>query len=177
MNLADAIRVASQGSPWQPELEQTDAKPAQPAPTQAAVVIAKAEDCCAELDADSYEGSSALSDEDDLEVDMQPRAMPEPPAVTSGNVVRLELFLNGEQMQGLLRSLMAGQHSVLTIREAAAYLRVAPATLADLAESGEVPGIFMDGKWRFPKASLDEWMMLSAARRLGAQYEDTENVA
>lgn len=172
MNLADAIRVASQAGPWQASPEQAEAPP-----TIAAVVIAKAEDCCAELDADTYEGSSAVADEDEVEVEMQPRIMPEPPAITSGNVVRLELFLNGEQMQGLLKSLMAGQHSVLTIREAAAYLRVAPATLADLAESGEVPGIFMDGKWRFPKASLDEWMMLSAARRLGPQYEETENVA
>lgn len=172
MNLADAIRVASQGSAWQPENDQPPK-----AKEDAAVVIARAEDCCAELDADLYENSAAIAEEDEVDVELQPRQLPEPPTVTSGNVVRLELFLNGEQMQGLLKSLMAGQHSVLTIREAAAYLRVAPNTLAELAESGEVPGIFMDGKWRFPKASLDEWMMLSAARRLGAQYEDSENVA
>lgn len=102
---------------------------------------------------------------------------PEPPQVPGGNVVRLELWLTGEQMQGMLRALMAGQHTVLTAREAASYLRITPATLLDLAEKGEVPGLFLDGKWRFPKNTLDEWMVEGASRRIPSAREDEEHVA
>ncbi len=101
---------------------------------------------------------------------------PAPPQVSSGNVVRLELFLSGEQMTGMLRALMAGQHSVYTLREAAAYLRISPNALQELAENGEVPGMLLDGKWRFPKTSLDDWMALTAIAKLEDQ-EDTDNVA
>ena len=101
---------------------------------------------------------------------------PAPPQVNSGNVVRLELFLSGEQMTGMLRALMAGQHSVYTLREAAAYLRISPNALQELAENGEVPGMLLDGKWRFPKSSLDDWMALTAIAKLEDQ-EDTDNVA
>ena len=92
----------------------------------------------------------------------EPRGQaPEPPptSVTSGNAVRLELFLSGEQMTAMLRAIMAGQHSVLTLREAAAYLRVSPSTLEKLVESDEIPGVEIDGRWRFPKLNLDEWLL------------------
>lgn len=82
-------------------------------------------------------------------------------AVQSGNVVRLELFLSAEQMSGLFRAIMAGQHTVMTAREAAAYLRVGKETLMKLAEDGEIPGIVIDGRWRFPKPNLDDWLMLN----------------
>jgi excisionase family DNA binding protein len=104
-------------------------------------------------------------------------AAPEPPQVPVGNVVRLELWLSGEQMQGMLRAIMAGQHTVLTAREAASYLRITPASLLDLAEKGEVPGLFLDGKWRFPKCTLDEWMVDGASCRLPSAREDEEHVA
>jgi excisionase family DNA binding protein len=101
----------------------------------------------------------------------------DPPQVTHGNVVRLELFLSGEQMAAMLRALLAGQHSVLTLREAATYLRLNPGALQDLADQGEIPGVFIDGKWRFPKASLDEWMNSCVGLRPSAGNEDAENVA
>jgi len=89
---------------------------------------------------------------------------PEPPhqAVNQGNVVRLELFLQPEQMQALFKAIMQGQHSVLTIREAAHYLRMSVNALQRLADEGEVPGVLIDGKWRFPKANLDDWLLLQA---------------
>ncbi len=91
--------------------------------------------------------------------------LPEPPVIPqgNGNVVRLELFLSSEQMAIMLKSLLAGQHSVLTLREAAAYLRIPQTTLAELAEMGEVPGVNLDGRWRFPKGSLDEWLLINSA--------------
>lgn len=94
------------------------------------------------------------------------------PTVANGNVVRLELFLTAEQMNGMLRAIMAGQHTVLTLREAAAYLRVNPSTLEKLAEDGEVPGVLLEGRWRFPKPNLDEWLQFRST-----PAEDSENVA
>ena len=85
------------------------------------------------------------------------------PHVGPGNVVRLELFLSAEQMGGLFRAIMAGQHTVMTAREAASYLRVSRETLMKLADEGEIPGVVIDGRWRFPKANLDEWMMVHRA--------------
>lgn len=82
-------------------------------------------------------------------------------SVLTGNVVRLELFLSAEQMSGMFRAIMAGQHTVMTAREAAAYLRIGKDTLMKLAEEGEIPGIVIDGRWRFPKPNLDDWLMLN----------------
>jgi excisionase family DNA binding protein len=82
------------------------------------------------------------------------------PAVHSGNVVRLELFLSAEQMGGLFRAIMAGQHTVMTAREAASYLRLSKERLMKLAEEGEIPGVVIDGRWRFPKPNLDDWLTM-----------------
>jgi excisionase family DNA binding protein len=82
---------------------------------------------------------------------------PEPAHLTNGNVVRLEMFLSNEQMSTMLKALMVGQHSILTLREAATFLRVSPNHLLELAESGEVPGLLLDGRWRFPRQTLEEW--------------------
>jgi len=86
--------------------------------------------------------------------------LPEPPSimVTSGNVVRLELFLGAEQMNQMLRAVMQGQHSVMTLREAASYLRINSGALERMATEGEIPAFSIEGRWRFPKATLDEWL-------------------
>ncbi len=87
-------------------------------------------------------------------------AVPDLPstAVLGGNVVRIEIFMSAEQSNNLLRAIMSGQHSILTLAEAAHYLRVRPQTLAKMADDGELPAIEIDGKWRFLKNSLDEWL-------------------
>lgn len=92
-------------------------------------------------------------------------AAPEIPhhVTQGGNAIRLEIFLNGEQMSGMLKAIMAGQHSVLTLREAASYLRVSPGTLEKLAEDGEIPAVEIDGRYRFPKSNLDDWLAHQSA--------------
>lgn len=92
--------------------------------------------------------------------------------VQSGNVVRLELFLSAEQMSGLFKAIMAGQHTVLTLREAAAFLRVSQDTLLKLAEEGEIPGVHLEGRWRFPKANLEDWLTMQSM-----SHEEGEDVA
>lgn len=96
-----------------------------------------------------------------------PVAMPEQPSTTvqTGNVVRLELFLSPEQMNQLFRSLVATQHAMLTLREAAQYLRVHPATVEHMAQDGQLPGLLIEGRWRFPKSSLDEWLNIQVFKK------------
>ena len=66
---------------------------------------------------------------------------------------------------------MTGQHTVLTLAEAAHYLRVRPQTLAKMAEDNELPGADIDGIWRFLKQNLDEWLYTT----IGHTDSDEEN--
>jgi excisionase family DNA binding protein len=47
---------------------------------------------------------------------------------------------------------------VLTLAEAAAYLRVAEADLIDAASAHDLPGRQVGGAWRFLKSSLRDWL-------------------
>lgn len=77
---------------------------------------------------------------------------------TEAGVVRFEIRLEAEDLSMVLRQVMARKHGVLTLREAAAFLRITPHALTELAEKNEVPAIMLDGRWRFPKTALNEWL-------------------
>jgi len=77
----------------------------------------------------------------------------------AGTAVRLEMFLTPEQLSSLFRAVAANQHTLLTAREAASYLRVTAATLETMATEGEIPGFLVDGRWRFSKQAIDEWLV------------------
>ena len=47
---------------------------------------------------------------------------------------------------------------VLTVDEAARYLRVSKDVLKRLAAQGKIPGRKIDRHWRFLKAGLDDWL-------------------
>lgn len=156
MNLADAIRAAATDDP-QPQASKpkAEANP-KPPPSESPA---------------SIEGQKA----GEVEV-------PKPPfgwspdiegAAVSGNVVRLEIFMSPEQMSGMLKAIMAGQHSVMTLREAAAYLRVSVSTLEKLANEGEIPAVEIEGRWRFPRTHLDDWLATKSA----TEEEEEEDVA
>jgi excisionase family DNA binding protein len=81
-----------------------------------------------------------------------------------GNVVRLELFLTPEQANVLLRALVNSQHTLLTLTEASQFLRVRSATLARLAAEGHIPAAQIDGKWRFQRHELENWLAAGAER-------------
>ena len=155
MNFADAIRQANrQIAPPPPELfpvrEATYAA-AQPA-TPPAVKEPKP--------------AAVVPEEVKIESESTPEFVYEPP-VAAGNttVIRLEMFLTAEQISALFRSVATSQHSVLTLREAANHLRISAHSLEELAVSAEIPAFFVDGKWKFPKAGLDEWVALQVARK------------
>lgn len=48
---------------------------------------------------------------------------------------------------------------VMTIRELAAYLKMAEKTLYRLAAEGAVPGFKVGGSWRFRKSEIDKWIV------------------
>lgn len=92
------------------------------------------------------------------------------PALPNGHqsVVRLELLLTPDQLSNLFRAVAANQHSLWTLRDAAAYLRIAPKALEQLAEEGSVPGFLVDGRWRFAKTAVDEWLQTTAVNKEAA---------
>jgi excisionase family DNA binding protein len=49
-------------------------------------------------------------------------------------------------------------HDVLTLEEAAKYLRVPPDKLTRQAEEGRIPSQSVAGEWRFLKAALTQWL-------------------
>jgi excisionase family DNA binding protein len=87
------------------------------------------------------------------------------PAVAGGSVVRLELFLSPEQLSGLFRAVVGVQHTVMTLREAANYLRVPAGSLEQMAQDGQVPAFLIDGKWRFQRSGLDEWLSMRSHKK------------
>ncbi len=53
---------------------------------------------------------------------------------------------------------------ILTLAEAAEYLRIAEEKLADLAIDGGVPARRIGGEWRFLRQALDDWLRYSGRR-------------
>lgn len=56
------------------------------------------------------------------------------------------------------------QTDVMTIRELAAYLKMAEKTLYRLAAGGAVPGFKVGGSWRFRKSEIDKWIKRQEAK-------------
>jgi excisionase family DNA binding protein len=47
---------------------------------------------------------------------------------------------------------------IITIRDLAAYLKMAEKTLYRLAAEGSIPGFKVGGSWRFRKTEIDKWI-------------------
>jgi len=97
-------------------------------------------------------------------------ALPHGEELDSIQTVRFEVRLTTQQLHDLLQWLARNLHPVMTLREAARYLRLHTAELEALAQSGVIPAFKVDNKWRFLKAALDEWMLAQRA----AEYEVRE---
>ena len=50
------------------------------------------------------------------------------------------------------------REDLLTTDEAAAFLKISPATLQRLARAGRIPAVKVGKLWRFRKAALDAWL-------------------
>ncbi|MEQ1821627.1 MAG: helix-turn-helix domain-containing protein [Fimbriimonadaceae bacterium] len=82
--------------------------------------------------------------------------------------VRLELLLTPDQLSNLFRAVAANQHTLWTVRDAASYLRISGHSLESMADKGEIPGFKVDGRWRFAKATIDEWLKYSQTTKEAA---------
>ncbi|EGR4286684.1 DNA-binding protein [Vibrio cholerae] len=47
---------------------------------------------------------------------------------------------------------------ILTLKEVAAYLKLAEKTAYRLASEGKLPGFKVGGSWRFKRADLEAWI-------------------
>ena len=56
-------------------------------------------------------------------------------------------------------------NEILTPIEAGQYLNVHVRTIYRLAKSGKIPGHKVGGRWRFKKATLDEWLLEDSDQR------------
>lgn len=55
-------------------------------------------------------------------------------------------------------SAVAFDSEVLTLPEAAEYLRLSPEEVAELAENGRLPGRRLPREWRFSRSALEQWL-------------------
>ena len=55
---------------------------------------------------------------------------------------------------------------VLTLEEAADYLRLPPETIAREAAQGHIPGRRIEDAWRFLRTAIDEWLRSQDSRLL-----------
>lgn len=68
---------------------------------------------------------------------------------------------------------------VLTLEEAASYLRLPQDTLARQAAEGNIPGRRIEDSWRFLKTALDDWLRRQDTRTIliqqaGALADDAQ---
>ncbi|MBW3623176.1 MAG: helix-turn-helix domain-containing protein [Armatimonadetes bacterium] len=65
--------------------------------------------------------------------------------------------LTEDQMEQL-RTAMAPPPEVMTLHEAAFYLRVGRSTVLDMVHDDGLPAAKLAGKWRFKRSALDQWL-------------------
>lgn len=154
MNLADAIRRAAHSHPLPeaaPAAVQADQAPSAFVPIFEVVEPVSAPETVAIPEPFQHAEPEVTT--------MNPTPYePTAESALAGAAVRLELFLTPEQLSNLFRAVAANQHTMLTLREAASYLRVQPGTLDAMAHEGDIPGFLIDGKWRFSRAAIEEWL-------------------
>jgi len=54
---------------------------------------------------------------------------------------------------------------IFTIKEVAAYLKLAEKTAYRLASEGKLPGFKVGGSWRFRKSEIDRWIVEQEGKR------------
>ena len=57
-----------------------------------------------------------------------------------------------------MRAIHAMTDQILTLKEVAAYLKLAEKTAYKLAAADKLPGFKVGGSWRFKKEDIDRWI-------------------
>lgn len=164
MNLADAIRHAASGGSF--------TAPSTPAPARAAAPVlppvlapapkknSKKKDFvdAVRKNVSNTEGLKLEESIEDLTVTASQNSATAYP-------VKFELYLSPEQLTGLFKGVVTTQHSVMTLNETARYLRIPGRKLKEMAQLGQIPAFLIDGKWRFARNSVDEWLAQRSFRK------------
>lgn len=66
---------------------------------------------------------------------------------------------------------MAVETDIMTLDEAAEYLRVHPRTLRMKASEGKIPGAKIGRVWRFHRQQLESWLLQGGALSTSEQTE------
>lgn len=155
MNLADAIRQASLNAA---------ATRLGPAPFLALHTNESFEERAGRDGSGQFEFDSSETEAEFRQfAESRPAVAGAQPASTAAS--RLELNLSPDQTGQLLRYLGSKHHEMLTLRETARILRLPTSAVRRLAEEGTLPGLSIEGRWRFVKTSIDEWIQMQILRK------------
>jgi excisionase family DNA binding protein len=169
MNLADAIRHAANGGSFTAPTSVPASAPvrtAAVAPTFTSTPAASKKSSKKKEFVDAVR-KNGLTDTDGLKLDESIEDLTVTASQNSATAypVKFELYLSPEQLTGLFKGVVTTQHSVMTLNEAARYLRIPGRKLKEMAQLGQIPAFLIDGKWRFARNSVEEWLAQRSFRK------------
>jgi excisionase family DNA binding protein len=163
MNLADAIRHAASGGSF---TAPTPAAPVRVVPQTISSVAPAPKKSAKKKFVDAVRKNTS-TDGDGLKLEESIEDLTVTASQNSATAypVKFELYLSPEQLTGLFKGVVTTQHSVMTLNETARYLRIPGRKLKEMAQLGQIPAFLIDGKWRFARNSVDEWLAQRSFRK------------
>ena len=64
------------------------------------------------------------------------------------------------------------EHTIMTVREVAEYLRLSEAKVYRLVNEGQLPVVRLGKTWRFRKDLLDEWLAEQSRQELNVEQRE-----
>jgi excisionase family DNA binding protein len=64
---------------------------------------------------------------------------------------------------------MSSRDDILTIDEAAVYLKISPRLLYKLVKQNKIPAMKLSNKWRFDRDVLKDWIARKGVRTMGLE--------
>ena len=166
MNLADAIRHAANGGSFTapPTSAPAVASKSAPAPAFANGASAKKNDSKKKI-VETVRKNAHPDTTLKLEESIENLTVTASQNSATAYPVKFELYLSPEQLTGLFKGVVTTQHSVMTLNETARYLRMPGRKLKEMAQLGQIPAFLIDGKWRFARNSVEEWLAQRSFRK------------
>jgi Helix-turn-helix domain len=87
-----------------------------------------------------------------------------PSALASATVTAVHQWSTGFSKQATVMT--SAPPNILTLEETATYLRLSPATVAQRALQGDIPGQHIDNTWHFLKTEIDHWQQTHDKRAI-----------
>ena len=148
MNLADAIRLAASGGQFTAPIRP------QPKPVSSSLEQSAKKEFVETVRKNTPKNGEGLK----LEESIENLTVTASQNSATAFPVKFELYLSPEQLTGLFKGVVTTQHSVMTLSETARYLRIPGRKLQEMAQLEQIPAFLINGKWRFARNSVDEWL-------------------